>query len=794
MRGSLTFASGNDSLTLYPGSIITGGFNGGGGTNSLSLAGELGSSDTLPGTISNFQSLIKTGDGKWTLSGAVGSNGGGTPLAVQVQDGTLALTGNNAGFNGSVRVDPAGTLEARAQSLPPSVTNNGLVLFNQPDNGTYAGTISGTGSVSKIAAGILTLSGSNTYQGGTRIQGGTVAVGADNALGAGSGGVALDGGALAFNSSFTLGSGRAVSVTANNGTLSANAGVTGTLTQAITGAGALTKDGAGTIVLTSNANSWAGGATIAAGTLQLGNGGASGNLPGASAIANNGTLAFNRSDQFTFGNLVTGTGGLSQIGAGTTILTANNSYAGPTSVTGGALYVNGTQTGAGPATVGNGATLGGSGRLGGNVTVQSGGTLAPGGVGAVPGTLTVGGDLTLQGGSTLAYSFGQAGVVGGPFNDLTNVGGNLALGGTLNVQTSAGGSFDPGVYRVINYAGSRSGALALGTVPSPGNYFIQTSVDKQVNLVNTNGLTLNYWDGALGPKNDGQVNGGSGVWTANGALTNDNWTGMDGALNAPWTQSAFAVFMGQSGIVSVDSIINGPLLTQGMQFAANGYTLVNNTALDALTLVGVPVSGGPNEAVIRVGDGTAGGAGYTATIAATLAGAARLVKTDLGTLVLSGVNTYTGGTAVNGGTLQVSQDSNMGALAGGLSLNGGTLATTATFDTARATTLGAGGGSINVAAGTNFGITSAVGGSGALSKLGSGTLVLHADAGYAGGTTISAGTLQLGSGAGARPRAASWATWPTTARWPSTAATATPLAGSSAARAASRSWAAARPS
>ncbi|WZB60297.1 autotransporter-associated beta strand repeat-containing protein [Achromobacter xylosoxidans] len=123
-------------------------------------------------------------------------------------------------------------------------------------------------------------------------------------------------------------------MTANNGTLSANAGVTGTLTQAITGAGALTKDGAGTIVLTSNANSWAGGATIAAGTLQLGNGGASGNLPGASAIVNNGTLAFNRSDQFTFGNLVTGTGGLSQIGAGTTILTANNSYAGPTSVTG----------------------------------------------------------------------------------------------------------------------------------------------------------------------------------------------------------------------------------------------------------------------------------------------------------------------------------------------------------------------------------------------------------------------------------------------------------------------------
>ena len=89
---------------------------------------------------------------------------GGAPLAVQVRQGTLALTGNNSSFNGSLRVELAGTLEARAQSLPPSVINNGLVLFNQPDNGTYAGTIGGgTGHVAKSGAGILTLSGANTY-------------------------------------------------------------------------------------------------------------------------------------------------------------------------------------------------------------------------------------------------------------------------------------------------------------------------------------------------------------------------------------------------------------------------------------------------------------------------------------------------------------------------------------------------------------------------------------------------------------------------------------------------------
>ena len=42
-------------------------------------------------------------------------------------------------------------------------------------------------------------------------------------------------------------------------------------------------------------------------------------------------------------------------------------------------------------------------------------------------------------------------------------------------------------------------------------------------------------------------------------------------------------------------------------------------------------------------------------------------------------------------------------------------------------------------------MTSAIGGSGALSKGGAGTLTLHADNVYAGGTTITAGTLQLGT-------------------------------------------------
>ena len=84
-----------------------------------------------------------------------------------------------------------------------------------------------------------------------------------------------------------------------------------------------------------------------------------------------------------------------------------------------------------------------------------------------------------------------------------------------------------------------------------------------------------------------------------------------------------------------------------------------------------------------------------------LDGAVKVVKTDLGTLALSGVNT-TGGTAVNSGTVQVSQDANLGAASGALSLDGGTLAATASFDTGRAITVGLGDGGINVAAGPTW--------------------------------------------------------------------------------------------
>ena len=130
--------------------------------------------------------------------------------------------------------------------------------------------------------------------------------------------------------------------------------------------------------------------------------------------------------------------------------------------------------------------------------------------------------------------------------------------------------------------------------------FVQTSVANQVNLINVGGATLNFWDGAAGPKFNGAVNGGDGIWQ-NGS-GNDNWTDATGTVNAAYDDGAFAIFTGAAGTVTIDNGL-GAVTASGLQFAADGYTITG----DALALTGP-------QSVIRVGDGTAAGAGYTATI------------------------------------------------------------------------------------------------------------------------------------------------------------------------------------
>lgn len=444
----------------------------------------------------------------------------------------------------------------------------------------------------------------------------------------------------------------------------------------------------------------------------------------------------------TISGIISGNdGSLVKIGNGTLILTGDNTYTGTTDVNEGVLLVNGNQSAStGQVTVKSGATLGGNGIIGGAVDVQDNGHITAGAAINSVGKLTTG-SLTLSDNAQLDYQFGQAYTPGGAFNDLIDVNGSLTLDGKLNIETSPGGSFDVGVYRVINYTGTlTNNVMDIANAPEAADsLYVQTSVKNQVNLVNHAGLTLRFWDGTGGEngelKNNGVINGGDGIWQS--SQGNDNWTTdestPEGALNAPFTDAAFAVFQGEAGNVTVDNS-KGDVIISGAQFATDGYR-VGGEAITTDTA----------NTLIRVGDGTIDGVNYTATIDSVIRGTGGLNKGDLGTLILTGNNTYSGGTTITSGTLQVAGDTNLGAAETGITFNGGTLKYGEAFDTARQVTLESGGGTFDTN-GHDVSLLTEVEGNGQLTKTGKGSLTLTLDNTYTGGTTIEQGVLQLGTG------------------------------------------------
>ena len=249
----------------------------------------------------------------------------------------------------------------------------------------------------------------------------------------------------------------------STGKLSGTTGLTkrgsGTLTLAETGgdnfSGGLSISN-GTLVL-DNANSAIGGnTTIGSGaTLQVGNGDANGNLPGA--VANNGSLIFNRSDTaLTASGVISGSGAVTNNGSGTVTLSAVNTFTGPTVVNAGTLALAAGNINPSTLSSNSSLTINNGGIVQVNTDNSLVGSSTP--LGGLPVTINAGGTLT-----GLSTADGGAGTSSHIRGVLTLNGGTLAMGGT-QIQAAFGSwDLDNGV--VVNGGTATSTISALSVIP-----------------------------------------------------------------------------------------------------------------------------------------------------------------------------------------------------------------------------------------------------------------------------------------------------------------------------------------
>jgi autotransporter-associated beta strand protein len=436
--GQLTNPSGTQTLT---GTVNTNG-------HLLTVAGP--GSITLQGVVSGSGALSMQGTGTLTLA-AANSYGGGTTVAsgilVAAQDGalgaaktitivdagaTLALSGgityatpeslflNGTGNGGAGALESLGgaankfespvtqqsdstinTLNTLLTLTGPVMEGPFLLTVTGAGNTTIQGAINGSGGLSKQGTGTLTLAAANTYTGTTTIVSGLLVASHDAALGAANTSTVVDTGAI-------LGlSGGINYTTVENVTLNGSpAGVC-----LLNLSGANTFSGPITLLAPSGISSSAGSLALTGAVMEGAN---------LLTVVSNGNV--------TFKGVISGSGGLTVLGSATVTLTANNTYTGPTTTSGGTLIVNGTQTSS-AITVNAGGTLAGTGSVG-AVTVKSGGIVEPGPLGGI-GILTASSADFSNGGNLLIQIQGYQ--TPGVDYDQLIVTNTLTLGGTSSI-------------------------------------------------------------------------------------------------------------------------------------------------------------------------------------------------------------------------------------------------------------------------------------------------------------------------------------------------------------------------
>jgi fibronectin-binding autotransporter adhesin len=670
---------------------------------------------------------------------------------VTVQNGgILQLQGNN---NVTGTIFTTGSVIDYADGInnavPIVIASDTTQLQVTTGTATQTGVISESGGMrplEKIGAGTLILAGANSYTGATTVSAGTLQVANATALGtAGAGTTVADGATLALSGGLTTaealtlngtgvsGGGALRNVSGANavsgaitlgsdarinsdaGSLTLGGGVTGnfgltlggagniTISSVIaTGAGTLTKDGGGIVLLT-GASTYTGDTTVNGSTLRISD---TGSITSDVSVAATGTLDLNRG---------TITGNVTNIGT---------------------LFLSGTLNGnltqnAGSMTIDDGGTLGSATTTvtgtvainGGSLSVGFGHTLdaSAGGIILGDGVGNAGGDVMTIDGSTLGNITVNA-------DGRVIVNGGAAIGDTAIVNLLQGALQLNANETIGGLAGVGAGGVQLGA----NTLTIAGSGDNSYSgiIAGTGGLTMS----------------GPGTQTLTGANTFTGAVEVSGGTLAVTGSGTLATTTSQ---ILVEG--GGTLQTDGGALAA-GVTVILTNAGSTVRLTGNETVTGFSTGLgttLNLDGGTLTITGNP-TLAGTVTGTGGITASGVGAnVLLSGTNTYSGATTIsNGGRLRVTN---------GAAINDSgavTVETASTFELMSSETIGTLSGAgvvalnantLTVAGDGSTTFSGVIGGGGGLTKAGTGTLTLSGDNTYSGTTNVNAGTLVAGS-------------------------------------------------
>ncbi len=677
------------------------------GSGTLLLSGNnsySGKTTVSSGTLS-FNSIANVNGGNSAL-GAPTTVGNGT---IDVSSsGVLLYTGSGHSSDRVINITGSGaTIDASgsgALTLSGGITGTDFnLILTGSGSGVQNGVIgTGIGTLTKQSSGTWTLGGANTYSGATIISGGilvannnsalgtsTVSIGSGSTLqinagqtiannlisvngvgsagqgaifGSGNGTSTLSG-AVTLAGNSTMGAG-ASNLLALTGLTLTNAGFTTTfdantsnlsVSNLISGTGAITKTGSGILTLSNGSNSYSGLTTVSAGTLAITADGALGTTAAGTTVASGATLNL-QNVAYAVAEALLLNGGTFATSVGTSSFAGVVTLGAANSI----INIGGTQltinTAITDSSNGFGFTKSGVGRLIlGGANTYSGATAISGGILEVNNNAALGsGTASIASGGTLQVNAGQT-----IANNLTSVNGTGSAGQGAVVGSGSGTSTLSGAIAVPNATiGSEAGNLLALT----GSGVLSTSgiITFAANTGNISVSKPITGTGAI-------TKTGSGILTlSNGSNSYSGLTTVSAGTLAITADGALGTTAGGT-VVASGATLDLQNVTYGSAEALtlNGGTLASSTGTSSFS-GGITL--GAANSIINVG-------GTQLTIGSVIGDGGSgfgFTKSGSGNLILSGNNTYSGSTILNAGTVSVNHNNALGT--GSLIFNAGSLA------------------------------------------------------------------------------------------------------------------------